>query len=82
MYSRTLWWTEALNRYLSKEDTQMTKKHMKKCSASLIIRKMRIKTFLSYYLTLLRMTNIKKYANNKCWRRCKKREPPAVLAGM
>ena len=59
----------------------MTKKHMKKCSASLIIRKMQIKAFLSYHLTLLRMTNIKMYTNNKCWRRCKKREPPYSVGG-
>ena len=50
-----------------------------------IIRKMRIKTFLSYSLILLRMTNIKKYTNNKCWRRCKEKgppPPPAVLVGI
>ena len=34
---------------------------------------MQIKTSLRYYLTLLRMTNIKKYTNDKCLTRCKEK---------
>jgi hypothetical protein len=51
----------------------MAEKHLKKCSASLIIREMQIKTTLRLYLTPVRKAMFKNSGDSRCWRGCGER---------
>jgi hypothetical protein len=56
-----------LNRTFSEKEIQMAKKHMKKCSPSLTIKEMQIKTTLRFHLTPVRIAIIKNITNNMRW---------------
>ena len=79
---------ERLNRHVSKENTQMANKHMKRCSISLIIREMQIKITVRQHLIPARRTVIRKTRRSKCcggygeegnlmhcWQECKLVQP-------
>jgi hypothetical protein len=59
-------WAHELNREFSKEEVQMGSKYMKKCSTSLVIKEIQIKTTYRFHLYIT-MVIFKGNNNNKCW---------------
>ena len=58
-------------RYIAhQKKKKMLNKHMKKCSTSLTIREMQIEITVMHHLTSVRMANINKSTDKKCWKGC------------
>ena len=70
-----------MNRNLTEEDIDMANVHMRKCSASLAIREIQIKTTMRYHLIPVRMGKINKAGNNKCWWGCRVKETSHRVGG-
>ena len=51
----------------------MTEKRLKKCSTSLVIREMQIKTTLRFHLTTVRMAKRKNLGDSRYWQVCRER---------
>ena len=77
-------WGTGLNKEFSPEEICMAEKHLKKCSTSLVIREMQIKTTLRFHFTPFRMARVKNSRESqqvlaRMWR---KRNTPPLLVGL
>ena len=73
-------WAEDQSRHFSKEDTQVAKTHMKRCSTLLNTGEMRIKATMRYHFILVRTAIIAKSTNNEKGE--ERRDPSHTVGGM
>ena len=57
-------WSQVMNRQFSEEEIKAIYSHLKKCSKSLLIREMQMKTTLRYHCTLIKLANVTKNKTN------------------
>ena len=75
-------WGSELNKEFSPKEYQKAEKHLNKCSTSLIIREMQIKTTLRFHLTPVRMAKIKNSGDSRCCKDVEKEEHSSIVGGI
>ena len=66
-------WAKDLYKHFFKDVTQMVNRHMKRCSASLIIRETQTKTTMRQHFIPVRMAIMNKSTKSRCWWGCGER---------
>jgi hypothetical protein len=74
-------WANELNRALSKKETQMAKKYMRKCSTSLAIKEMQIKTMLRFRLTSIEWLSSRTQKTTNVGKDMGKKKPSYTVSG-